>query len=132
MHFKKKKNESQVLVSLVHSLYTEECYSGKILEKEAMMLPFGKTKPDLVFIPNGNLLAHETWIASIKLLIDKQQKTMITEPLEQGVEAIGMNLPALGGKLSLSATPNPFRQPIFQFKKDTNLPGWSNGFICGF
>ena len=133
MYFKSEASDSSVLVTLFNSLYSPEHHSGAAFVKESGgLMPFGKGEPDLVVILNGNLLAHETWIPSIKLLVDAGQKTLLTEPMEQGADAIGRNLPALGGSLSLGATLNPFRQPIYHFKKDTNLPGFSNAFIFGF
>jgi hypothetical protein len=132
MFFESKDTGSRLLLTLTPLLYTPECHSGKaIIESFEGNLPFGKGKPDVAIILNGNLLAYETWVHSIKLLVDLKQKVLITEPLEQNVEALARNLPAIGGLLSLEITLNPFRQPVYAFKKDTNLPGFSNAFICG-
>jgi hypothetical protein len=133
MYFVSPERGTEVLLSLTSSVYTPEHYSGSVMTKESGgSLPFGKGTPDVVIILNGNLLGHESWVESIKLLVDEGQKTLVTEPMEQGIEAIARNLPALGAQLSIEPTPNPFKQPVYQYKKDTNLPGWSNAFISGF
>ena len=127
------KNESnKVLVTLTSSVYTPECHSGSaILTGKETFIPFGKGKPDVVLIMNGYLLADENWIPTFKHLVQMEQKTIITEPMEQHVEAMCRNIPGIGGRITLAKTPNPFKRPVCEWKRDSNLPGWSNGFIFG-
>jgi hypothetical protein len=45
--------------------------------------------------------------------------------------AAKQNVPRLTAKVGLDVQANPFKQPLYNFKKYVNLPGWSNGFIFG-
>jgi hypothetical protein len=81
---------------------------------------------------NGLLLGYETWIPSIQMIISKKAKVYCTEGMEQNAASVGRNLVNLRHGLLIPVAKNPFRQPVFQFKKDANLPAFSNGFLFGF
>ncbi len=130
--YKSKETDSNLVITLTSSLYTEALYSGKQICTDFPSLTFGKGAPTAVIILNGLLLGYETWIPSIQLAITKRAKVFCTEGMEQNAHSVGRNLGNLGHRLSLPVAPNPFRQPVFQFKKDANLPAWSNGFLFGF
>ncbi|KAI8915306.1 hypothetical protein DFJ77DRAFT_548530 [Powellomyces hirtus] len=121
--------DSTIIVTLREGLYSTHHLSGELYTAEG--LPFGTGKPDAVIIMNSALLAMQSWAPTIKMLIDNRQKTLFTEQMEHTVEMIAKQLDAIGCALTVEATVNPFRQPVLQWKKDTNLPGWSNGFIFG-
>ncbi|TPX67874.1 hypothetical protein SpCBS45565_g03449 [Spizellomyces sp. 'palustris'] len=121
---------STILITLRPGMYSPEQYSGEAYKTDG--LPFGTGKPDLVVIMNSGLLASPTWGPALKLLIENGQKTLMTEEMEHTAELIGKQLVQIGCPFTVEPVANPFRQPVFLWKKDTNLPGWSNGFIFGF
>jgi hypothetical protein len=124
--------DSNLLITLNTGLYNRDYYSGDAFKKSFPGgIPFGKAKPTVVMALNANLVGQETWIEAIKIMIEMKQKMLFTEPMEQGVLAVARNLPMLGGRLTLDYIANPFRAPCYIWKKDTNLPGWSNAFIGG-
>ncbi|KAJ3002988.1 hypothetical protein HKX48_001999, partial [Thoreauomyces humboldtii] len=121
--------DSTILVTLRPGLYSPQHLSGDQYKSEG--LPFGTGKPDVVVVMNSALLAQQTWAPTLKLLMDAKQKTLFTDQMEHTVEMIAKQLDVVGCKLSVGPVINPFRQPVLQWKKDTNLPGWSNGFLFG-
>ena len=138
MMIKSVSNDSSLFMSATTDIYQEQH-----LDASAFQLPdsvpaevlaqqnFGNSKPDLIICLNASLIIHQEWAQSIAMIGQSGAKLLITERLEQLCNAAEMNLPRLGTKLSVAAHSNPFRQPLFDFKKDVNLPGWSNGFIMG-
>ncbi|ORY51361.1 hypothetical protein BCR33DRAFT_675996 [Rhizoclosmatium globosum] len=91
----------------------------------------GATPPDLVIILNGGVFQYQTFAPTIKLLMDKGARIVFTEPIETSAVVMGKQFESMKWTLSLPVAVNPFRQPVFQWKKEVNLPGWSNGFITG-
>ena len=101
----------------------------------------GKSPPDLVVIHNAGVFQYPSWFPTLQLLAQKGQPTLLTEPIETGVEVMEKNFVA-AVKLKREdvrmketgddVEVNPFRGPIFQWKKEVNLPGWSNAFVTGF
>lgn len=130
--YKSAETDSNLVLTLTNSLYTEALYSGQQISQDFPALTFGKGTPTAVMILNGLLLGYETWIPSIQLIISKKAKVFCTEGMEQNAHGVGRNLVNLRHHLTVPVSPNPFRQPVFQFKKDANLPAWSNGFLFGF
>jgi hypothetical protein len=130
--YKSVETDSNLVLTLTSSVYTEDLYSGKEISRYFSNLTFGKGTPTAVIILNGLLLGYETWIPSVQLLIAKKAKVYGTEGMEQNAASVGRNLANLGHGLLIPVAPNPFRQPVFQFKKDANLPAFSNGFLFGF
>ncbi|KAI8593401.1 hypothetical protein BDZ88DRAFT_404552 [Geranomyces variabilis] len=121
--------DSTIIVTLRNGLYSPQHLSGEAYKAEG--LPFGIGKPDAVIIMNSALLSMQSWLPTIKMLIDNKQKTLFTEQMEHTVDLIANQLATIGCPLTVPATVNPFRQPVLAWKKDTNLVGWSNGFIFG-
>jgi hypothetical protein len=130
--YKSAETDSNLVLTLTTSLYTEALYSGQNISRDFPKLNFGKGTPTAVIILNGLLLGYETWIQSIQMMISKKAKIFCTEGMEQNAASVGRNLVNLKHGLRVPVAPNPFRQPVFQFKKDANLPAWSNGFLFGF
>ncbi|KAI9339394.1 hypothetical protein BDR26DRAFT_1007923 [Obelidium mucronatum] len=91
----------------------------------------GTSPPDLVIILNGGVFQYQTFAPTIKLLMDKGAKILFTEPIETSAVVMGKQFEAMKWVMTLPVSVNPFRQPVFQWKKEVNLPGWSNGFITG-
>ncbi|KAJ3106538.1 hypothetical protein HDU97_006131 [Phlyctochytrium planicorne] len=91
----------------------------------------GAPVPDLVIALNAAVFQYQSWLPTVKLLVDKGQKTVFTEPIETTVEILARSLAPLQATLAFPTRVNPFRQPVFQWKREVNLPGWSNGFITG-
>ncbi|KAJ3142014.1 hypothetical protein HK100_003877 [Physocladia obscura] len=91
----------------------------------------GATPPDLVLILNGSVFQYQTFAPTIKLLMDKKARIVFTEPIETAAVVMGKQFENMKWNLSIPIMANPFRQPVFQWKKEVNLPGWSNGFITG-
>jgi hypothetical protein len=129
---------SSIFVSVSTSLYTQHHIDG-----DAFQLPpnlpeelkkaqnFGTGPPDLIIAMNAALVVHQEWAECIQIIAKSGKKFLITERMEQMCNAIAVNLPKIGVNLAFDAQPNPFKMPVFEFKKDVNLPGWSNGFIVG-
>lgn len=103
-----------------------ESFPAKLLEGQN----FGTVAPDLIIAMNASLLKYEEWPSTLRFILESGRKVYVTENIEQNVNAIAHYASHIGGMVKEPALPNPFRQPIFEFKKDVNLPGWSNGFIC--
>ncbi|KAI8841700.1 hypothetical protein BC829DRAFT_420531 [Chytridium lagenaria] len=91
----------------------------------------GAPIPDLVIALNAAVFQYQSWLPTVKLLVDKGQRTVFTEPIETTVEILARNLVPIQATLAFPTRVNPFRQPVFQWKREVNLPGWSNGFITG-
>ncbi|KAJ3118796.1 hypothetical protein HDU96_008520 [Phlyctochytrium bullatum] len=91
----------------------------------------GSATPDLVIALNAAVFQYQSWLPTVKLLVDKGQRTVFTEPIETTVEILARNLAPIQASLAFPTRVNPFRQPVFQWKREVNLPGWSNGFITG-
>ncbi|KAI9098233.1 hypothetical protein DFS34DRAFT_649820 [Phlyctochytrium arcticum] len=121
--------DSTLIVTLRQGPYSPEFYTGEAFA--ATGLPFGAGKPDLVVMLNAGLLANASWGPTMKLLIENRVKTIVTEEMEHSCELILKQLEQIGCNVSLKTTVNPFRQPVYLWKRDTNLPGWSNGFMIG-
>ncbi|KAI9199856.1 uncharacterized protein BJ171DRAFT_199257 [Polychytrium aggregatum] len=127
-HFTSHTGKGSLSISLRPEMYIPPFLEGTAPEQEGSL---AVEKPDVIIGLNTAFLAYQTWIPSLKMIIDKKQPSLFTEGMEQALEQVNKNLPMLGGTLSILPQVNPFRQPLFQFKKDMNLPAWSNGFICG-
>ncbi|KAI8822995.1 uncharacterized protein EV422DRAFT_387526 [Fimicolochytrium jonesii] len=121
--------DSTILITLRESLYGEPHITGDAYKAEG--LPFGTGKPDVVIIMNSSLISSPSWLPTVRLLIENRQKTILTEQMEHTVDMIAKQLDLIGCPLTVKPEVNPFRQPVYQWKKDTNLPGWSNAFIYG-
>ncbi|KAJ3352740.1 hypothetical protein HDU83_007688 [Entophlyctis luteolus] len=91
----------------------------------------GTTPPDLVLILNGGVFQYQTFAPTVKLLMDKRARIVFTEPIETSAVIMGKQFESMRWSLSVPIAVNPFRQPVFQWKNEVNLPGWSNGFITG-
>ena len=131
-NFYSKEKDSNLDITLSHSLYTEEFYSGSKLSSDFPSLKYGLGEPTAIIILNGLLLGYDSWISSVKLIIAKKAHVFCSEGMEQNAESVARNLKNLEHKLCNPIAANPFRQPIFQYKKDANLPAFSNGFVFGF
>ncbi|KAI8998324.1 hypothetical protein BC832DRAFT_594934 [Gaertneriomyces semiglobifer] len=119
--------QSTILITMRKGIYGPQHLSGELYRNEG--LPFGTGKPDMVVAMNANLMMAQ-WGPTMQMLIANKQKTFITESMEHSVDVLMAQLKQVG----IEVTPlevNPFRQPCFQWQKDTNLPGWSNAFIFG-
>ncbi len=131
-------NDSSIFMSLSTSLYQPQHLDGS-----AFQLPpdipqeildsqnFGTGPPDLIIALNAALIIHQEWAPALQMIANSGKKFVITERMEQLCNAAIANLPRLNVKVSVPTYPNPFKQPIFDFSKDVNLPGWSNGFVMG-
>ncbi|KAJ3325529.1 hypothetical protein HDU76_013147 [Blyttiomyces sp. JEL0837] len=125
------KNETSTMhISLRSEEYQALHYDGSLFGLDRKTR--GSVPPDLVVILNAAVFQYPNYAPTIKMLIDKGQRTIFTEPIETSVEIMGKQIAPLGGALSAAVQVNPFRQPVFQWKKEVNLPGWSNGFMAGF
>jgi hypothetical protein len=131
-------NKSSVFVTLTTSFYTPQHLDATAFQVPGNVPPevlaqhnFGTDKPDLVIALNASLVVHQEWGQVVAMVAQSKTKMLITERVEQLCNAAEMNLPRLGTQLTVATHPNPFRQPLYDFKKDVNLPGWSNGFIMG-
>ncbi|KAJ3187565.1 hypothetical protein HK101_009367 [Irineochytrium annulatum] len=91
----------------------------------------GAAPPDLVIAMNAAVFQYQSWLPTVKLLVDRGQRTVFTEPIETTIEILAKNLIPIQASLAIKTRVNPFRQPVFQWKREVNLPGWSNGFITG-
>ncbi|KAJ3075173.1 hypothetical protein HDU98_009010 [Podochytrium sp. JEL0797] len=126
-----KNSTSTLYVSLTSAEYSlvhyDASYFGSVNKKMQ-----GSSPPDLVLILNGGVFQYQTFAPTIKLLMDKGAKILFTEPIETSAVVMGKQFESMKWKpLSTEVEVNPFRQPVFQWKKEVNLPGWSNGFIVG-
>ncbi|KAJ3056373.1 hypothetical protein HK097_007210 [Rhizophlyctis rosea] len=122
--------DSSLFMTVRHGMYGPDHLSGQVYKNEG--IPIGTDKPDVVIGMNAGLFTSPQWMPTLKLLVEEKQKCVFTEQMEQTVEIVKRNL-ASGPGLEVDFGPvvNPFRQPIWQFKKDVNLPGWSNAFMYG-
>ncbi|KAJ3000030.1 hypothetical protein HDV02_000982 [Globomyces sp. JEL0801] len=131
-------NDSTLFISLNSVPYQAEHISG-----QAFQLPdsvpaevkasqnFGESPPDLIIALNAELVAHQEWAETAAAIIQSQRKFVMTERIEQLCSATCANISRVGGKVTLPPHCNPFRQPVYEFKKDVNLPGWSNAYLLG-
>ncbi|KAJ3237157.1 hypothetical protein HDU81_009913 [Chytriomyces hyalinus] len=108
------------------SVHYDSSYFGSVNKKTQ-----GATPPDLVIILNGGVFQYQTFAPTIKLLMDKGARIVFTEPIETSAVVMGKQFEGMKWNLTAPIEVNPFRQPVFQWKKEVNLPGWSNGFITG-
>ncbi|KAI9328767.1 hypothetical protein DFJ73DRAFT_861369 [Zopfochytrium polystomum] len=123
-------NDSSTLhVSLRSEEYLNVHYDGSAFGLDRKTR--GASPPDLVVLMNAAIFQYPNYFPTIKLLMEKGQRTVFTEPIETSVEIMSKQFQQIGGALSVPVRANPFRQPIFQWKKEVNLPGWSNGFLTG-
>ncbi len=129
-------NQSSIFVSLTTGMYSPEHYDGsffnlgdsipaEIIESQN----FGQGKPDMIIALNAHLIATPEWGTSLKFLMDLEETIYVTEQIEQFGIGAGHVIPQVGGRLGDPIEANPFRQPVFEFKRDANFPGWSNGFL---
>ncbi|KAJ3371790.1 hypothetical protein HDU91_004935 [Kappamyces sp. JEL0680] len=131
-------NESSIFVSVTTSLYQPQHLDGS-----AFQLPdnipaeikasqnFGDCPPDLVIAMNAALVVHGEWAPVLAMIGKSGTKFLATERMEQLCNSAKANMPRLNTSVTVDTHPNPFRQPLYEFKKDVNLPGWSNGYIIG-
>jgi hypothetical protein len=126
-------NDSSIFVTISTSIYLPQHLDASAFQvpPEAPAGHFGTNPPDLIICMNASLVVYPEWGQALAMIAQSGRKLLITERMEQLCNAAEINLPRLNTKLSVPAHPNPFRQPLFDFKKDVNLPGWSNGFIMG-
>jgi hypothetical protein len=131
-------NDSSVFITLTTSIYAPQHLDASAFQMPGDVPPeilekhnFGTSDPDLIICLNASLVVFPEWGQFLAMVVKSGRKLLVTEHMEQLCTAAEMNLPRLGSTLSVAAQPNPFRQPLFDFKKDVNLPGFSNGFIMG-
>ncbi|KAI8618997.1 hypothetical protein BC830DRAFT_1106051 [Chytriomyces sp. MP71] len=122
--------DSTLNVTLTSSEYTpvhfDSSYFGSVNKKTQ-----GTSPPDLVLVLNGGVFQYQTFAPTIKLLMDKGARILFTEPIETSAIVMGKQFEGMKWNLTVPIAANPFRQPVFQWKKEVNLPGWSNGFYTG-
>ncbi|KAJ3324095.1 hypothetical protein HDV06_000636 [Boothiomyces sp. JEL0866] len=138
MMIKSQSNDSSIFISLNPTFYAPQH-----LDASAFQLPpevpkevlkqqnFGTDKPDLIICLNAGLVTQQEWGPFLQMVCKSDRKLLVTERVETLCNAALINIPKIGGKPGVQTHPNPFRQPLYDFKKDVNLPGWSNGFIFG-
>ena len=131
-------NESSILLTLTAGLYGAQHIEGTAFQLPPDMpeemkneLNFGQGKPDILIALNAGLVAHDEWGAILSCIGKSGVKFLVTEQIEQMCLAATSILPDIGLKTIVETQPNPFRQPVYGFKKDINLPTWSNAFIFG-
>ena len=132
------KNDSSVFLSVTPSLYQPQHLDGTAYklpqDVPAEVLKsqnFGEGRPDLIIALNAELVVHGEWFPVLSMIAKSGVRFMISERMEQLCMAAEANIPKTGTTTSIKTQPNPFKQPLFEFRKDVNLPGWSNGFIFG-
>lgn len=131
-------NDSTIFLSLTTSLYTAQHLDGTafslpadVPEEIAKSQNFGAGEPDVILALNAALVVHGEWAPFLQMVGKSGKKLLVTESMEQLCNSDVANLPRVGTKMSISIRLNPFRMPMQEFKKDVNLPGFSNGFIFG-
>ena len=130
--------ESSIFMSITPSLYQPQHLDGtafalpdNVPEEVLASQNFGTGAPDLIIAMNAGLIMHQEWGPALQMIAASNKKFLVTERLEQFCIAAISNLPRLGAKLKFDTEPNPFRQPLYEFNKDVNLPSFSNGFMFG-
>lgn len=138
MALRSDESNSSIFITLNTDVYQPKYVEGKafpvsdsIPQELRNLFNFGPDKPDLVIGLNAALLMYAEWKPCVQMLSKMGQKVIFTDVLEQMIDAVDANLPMLGASLSIKAQPNPFKHPVFLFKQDMNLPGWTNGFYYG-
>ncbi|KAJ3212898.1 hypothetical protein HDU67_003515 [Dinochytrium kinnereticum] len=121
--------DSTIAVTLTTAEYGETHYDSSAFGSDPKYR--GASVPDLVIALNAAVFQYQSWLPTVKMLVDKGQRTVFTEPIETTVEILARNLVPIQASLAFATRVNPFRQPVFQWKREVNLPGWSNGFITG-
>ena len=131
-------NESSILITLTAAMYGPQHIDGTAFQLPPEMpeemkneMNFGQGKPDILIALNASLVAQDEWGSILTCLADTDVKFLVTEQIEQMCLAAISVLPSVGLKSIIDIQPNPFRQPLYGFKKDINLPSWSNAFIFG-
>jgi hypothetical protein len=131
-------NNSSIFLSVSTSYYQPHHLDGsafqipqELPEDQLNKQNFGACKPDMIICLNAGLVVHQEWAQAIQAIAQSGVKLLVTERMEQLCNAAKQNLPRLNAKVGLDVQANPFKQPLYDFKKDVNLPGWSNGFIFG-
>ncbi|KAI8911062.1 hypothetical protein EDD86DRAFT_204302 [Gorgonomyces haynaldii] len=136
MLLKSTANDSSIFISINPGIYSPEHHSAAAFKlpaefpKELLVgQNFGQEKPDLVIAMNAALLQYQEWAPTLKFMIEQDATLYVTERMENMAHGVASNIHMLGGKLTVPVEANPFKQPVLDFKKDVNLPGWSNGFL---
>ena len=131
-------NESSILITLTAGVYGPQHIDGSTFQLPPEMpeemkkeLNYGQGKPDAVISLNAALVAHEEWGAILSCVANNDVPFFVTEQVEQMYRAAESALSNLGLRTTVEFQPNPFKQPIYQFKRNINLPSWSNAFIFG-
>lgn len=129
-------NNSSIFITTSTCLYGQSHIDGtgypkELSDKSLKPQNLGTGKPDMIIALNAGLVTQKEWAPAIARIAKSGIKFLVTERMEQLCNAAQINLPTLNAKITVSPHLNPFRQPLFDFKKDVNLPGWSNGFIFG-
>lgn len=132
-------NDNSIFISLNRDIYGPQHYDASAFKlpdefPEQMLKDqnFGQDPPDLIIALNAGLLHHEEWAGALRFLASAEATIYCTEPLEQMAVAVGMNAHMVGGRLMAPIQPNPFKQPIFDYKTNVNIPAWSNAFLFAF
>ena len=130
MNIKSKSTDSSIFLSFTHGLYSQDFFSGEAFKFGDGVL----TEPDLVLCMNATLYSSKDWDAAIKMVLETTKPLIITEKMEQlcmgDMAKVFQINPSR--KINIQLQPNPFRAPVFEFKKDVNFPAYSNGFIFGY
>ncbi|KAL2919138.1 hypothetical protein HK105_201411 [Polyrhizophydium stewartii] len=131
-------SKASLFMTLNSDFYREKYVDGTgfpdkppVPEQFHKLFNFGTGKPDLVIALNANVLSDPNWRECIEMLVKRKARVVFTDQIEHMGELLGQNLPHLGSSLTVKPQANPFRQPVFQFKPDINLPAFSNGFYYG-
>lgn len=86
---------------------------------------------DLILAMNANLMGHQSWVDTIKYFVKERKTCFFTEAMEPQVDIAKKNLSNIGAVFKVDVELNAFRQPLNLWTPDTNLPGFSNGFLFG-
>ncbi|KAJ1554572.1 hypothetical protein HK405_004659, partial [Cladochytrium tenue] len=90
--------DSTLHVTLRPEEYTTVHYDGSAFGLDRKTR--GASPPDLVVLMNAAVFQYPTYFATIKLLIEKGQRTLFTEPIETSIEIMAKQFQGLGGSLS--------------------------------
>lgn len=130
-------NDSTIFVTMQPGMYSPQHYNA-----DAFKLPdsfpkelikdnnFGQGKPDVIIALNGNIMAQQEWAPTVRFLVEQDAELYVTDRMEATLSGLVSSLHLIGSRCVVATQPNPFRQPLLDFKKDVNLPSWSNGYIC--
>lgn len=137
MVIKSQANNSTLFISLNSGFYAPQHHDASASSSHPISLPRSVLAKTLV-TRNPILLLRLMPPSSFTMngpkrsvCVPKATQFLVTERIEQLCRTAEANLGQLGISLTLPIQKGKFLRPVFEFQRELNLPGFSNGFLMG-